>query len=362
MDRQPLVTIVMPVRNEAAHLERGLDAIDAQTYPSDRIEILVVDGGSTDGTLDLVRRRMDADPRIRLLGGAGVNTPAAMQLGIEAARGEVVAKIDGHGWVNERFVERAVTGLEGDEAVGCVGPIIVPVAESSVERAIAVARFSRLGVGGGVYTLDEREQETDTVQCGVYRRSALMNAGGFDPDLPFGEDEEANHRLREAGWRICLDPVMRFSYRVRPSVRALFRQYFRYGRARVAVVRRHPGFLRLKHAAPAVLVVILTGSLVIGPIGGWRVIGAPWIGYGLAVLVGGAYLAARAGFRRIDLVALALAAIHLGYGLGSLRGLLDSGPQRGPQGGKGLAGAGMEHERMADQPEPEQQNRQRGAG
>jgi len=314
-------------------------------------------------TAELVHERAARDPRIRLLGGPGVNTPAAMELGIEAARGEIVAKVDGHGWVNARFVEAAVAGLQADERIGCVGGIIEPVAETDVERAIAIARFSRLGVGGGVYTLGERPQETDTVQCGVYRRDALVEAGGFDPELPFGEDEEANFRLRQHGWRIRLEPAMRFRYRVRPSIGALFRQYFRYGRARVAVVRRHPSFFRLKHAAPGALVLTLAVCAVVGLAGGWWwVASVVWIGYGLAVVSGALYLAARARFGRPDLVALALIALHLGYGLGTLRGLLDSGPQRGAQGSQRLAGAGVQDHRMADQAQPEQQDRQRGPG
>jgi len=362
MDREPLVSIVMPVRNEAAHLARALDAIDAQTYPRDRIEVLVVDGGSTDGTVELVRERANRDPRVRLLGGRDVNTPAAMQLGIAAARGEIVAKVDGHGWVNGRFVELAVAELSGAERIGCVGGIIEPVAETDAERAIAIARFSRLGVGGGVYTLAERPQDTDTVQCGVYRRDALVAAGGFDPELAFGEDEEANFRLRRDGWRVRLEPGMRFRYRVRPRIGALLRQYFRYGRARVAVVRRHPAFFRLKHAAPGALVLALAISGLLGPFGGWWWLGVLWIGYGLAVLIGGLALAARAGFRRPDLVALALVALHLGYGLGTLRGLVDSGPERRAQGGERVAGAGMEDEGVADQPQPEEEDRQRGPG
>src|SRR3954471_19785849 len=97
---RPLVSIVMPVRNKAAYLEDSFRAIDAQTYPADRIEILVVDGGSTDATVEMVRRRSASDPRTRLLGGPGVNTPQAMNVGIEASRGAYVGKVDGHGFIN----------------------------------------------------------------------------------------------------------------------------------------------------------------------------------------------------------------------------------------------------------------------
>src|SRR5919109_1333574 len=232
----PLVSLVMPVLNEAEHLSTALDAIDRQTYPADRLELLIVDGGSTDHTLEFVQQRMKDDSRIRLLGGRGVNTPMAMNLGIEASTGDFIAKIDGHGWSDERFVDTAVTTMLVDETVGCVGGSIVPVAETTAERANAIARFSLLGVGSGIYTAPKRLHETETVQCGVYRRRAIIDAGGFDPSLPYGEDEEANYRVRQAGWKVLFNPGMPFHYRVRPSASALFRQYYRYGHARVAVV------------------------------------------------------------------------------------------------------------------------------
>jgi succinoglycan biosynthesis protein ExoA len=321
---RPLVSIVMPVRNEAAYLDDSFRAIDAQTYPADRMEILVVDGGSTDATVETVRRRSESDPRTRLLGGAGVNTPRAMNVGIEASRGAYVAKVDGHGFVNPAFIALAAETLDGDPAVGCVGGIIEPMATTAVQRAIQVARFSRLGVGGGVYTARPVRQDVDTVQCGVYRRSVLDAIGGFDPDMQFGEDEEINHRVRAAGARIVLEPAMQFRYHVRPTLKALFRQYFNYGRARIKVVRKHPGFLRPKHLVPSIVVVALAVSVPLGLLSIWVpviVIG----GYVVALLIAGVVLAVRASSANAVVVAGALACLHLGYGLGMLRGLVDEG-------------------------------------
>ena len=321
---RPLVSMVMPIRNEAAFIERSFAAIREQSYPADRIEIVVVDGGSTDGTIELVRTWMARDPQITLLGGPGVNTPLAMNLGITASSGSLVAKVDGHGWMNAEFIETAVDVLAKDQSVGCVGGRIVPVAETDVERANSYARFSRLGVGAGVYTAPDMLHATDTVQCGVYRRSALADAGGFDPFLAYGEDEELNYRVRLAGWSIVFHPGMQFHYRVRPSVASLFRQYLRYGRARVAVVRKHPRFFRAKHAMPGALVLALVVALLLLVADGTRVIGAVVLAtYGLLVAAGATWLAAKYRFPKAHLIAASLLALHLGYGLGALRGLWD---------------------------------------
>ena len=222
-------------------------------------------------------------------------TRAAMNVGIEASSGAYIAKVDGHGWVNPDFVTAAVAVLTADKYVGCVGGEIVPIADTEIERAIKVARFSRLGVGGGIYTARLVTHDIDTVQCGVYRTDVLRAIGGFDLNLQFGEDEEVNHRVRATGHRIVFEPRMRFYYHVRPTFRSLFRQYRNYGRARVAVVRKHPSFLRAKHLFPALLVSALATSLVVG------VLVSPIIplvvtgGYALALAAGGLILSNSSG-------------------------------------------------------------------
>jgi glycosyltransferase involved in cell wall biosynthesis len=318
----PLVSVVMPVRNEGSYLAASFDALERQTYPRDRIEILVVDGGSTDGTRDMVRDRAATDARIRLLGGPGVNTPAAMNVGAAATTGTYIAKVDGHGYVNPDFLAVAVGVLESDPAIGCVGGVIVPIATTSVQRAIQAARFSVLGVGVGIYTAAPVRHDIDTVQCGVYRRDVLEAIGGFDPALQFGEDEEVNFRVRASGRRIVYEPAMAFRYHVRPTLGSLFRQYHNYGRARVAVVRKHPSFLRPKHLAPSALLVALAVTAVTCLVAPWPAVVA-WGGYAGGLVVAGIALGGRHRQARPDLIALALACLHLGYGLGMLRGLGD---------------------------------------
>jgi succinoglycan biosynthesis protein ExoA len=323
---QPLVSVIMPVKNEGRHLAEGLAALERQTYPRERIEILLVDGGSTDGTLRIAEDAAGRDPRIRLLGGPGVNCPAGMNLGIAESGGEIVAKVDGHGRVADDFLATAVARLRSDPSIGCVGGQIVPLAGTQVAVANRIARFSVFGVGAGVYTTEKAVHDVATVQCGVYRRDALERAGLFAPEMQFGEDEELNHRLRATGARIVYDPSIRFLYHIRPTFGGLFRQYRNYGRARVQVVRKHADFLRPKHLAPALLVLALVAAVPVAillPAFAWAgglVIG----GYLVAVFGAAFFLAARADFARPDLVAISLMCLHLGYGIGTWLGLAEA--------------------------------------
>lgn len=328
--QSPLVSVVIPTMNEAAYLGAAFDSLRAQTYPQDRLEILVVDGGSSDGTVDFAVAAAKADTRVRVMGGPGVNCPAALNIGISAARGTIVWYIGGHGQADPRFLEIGVAHLISDPTIGCVGGEIVPAGEGRTARANMIARFSIFGVGRGVYTASPVLQDSDTVQWGAYRKDALQRAGLFDADLQFGEDEELNFRIRRLGLRILYDPAMKITYFARPTLQGLFRQYRNYGRARARVLRKHPSFFSLKHIVPAALVLALVAA-AIAPF----VVPAAWPlsllvigGYAAFIAFGSLLLAVRERFSRPHAIALSLLALHVGYGLGMLRGVVDLAGRR----------------------------------
>lgn len=316
----------MPVMNEALFLDAGLCAIQNQTYPEGRMEIFVVDGGSTDNTVASAEASSKKDRRIRVISRGRLNCPQAMNAGIDQSRGKYIAKIDGHGYVNERFIEIAVAAMEADSGIHCVGGRIVPITKTIAEKANSIARFSPFGVGSGVYTLEPKVQYVDTVQCGVYRRDALVRAGAFDPGLQFGEDEEVNYRITAQGGKILFHPEMVYQYCIRPSLKSLFRQYYGYGKARLKVLRKFPGFFRLKHIVPSAVVL----SVTLSPL--WLLLPSPWgilacVAPGLYfcfIASGSIYLAARNKFPALYRIAASLVALHYGYGLGLLSGFLSS--------------------------------------
>jgi succinoglycan biosynthesis protein ExoA len=315
----PAVDVIISTLDEEHYVGRCLDAVIAQDYPPELVRIWLIDGGSTDGTVALARRRAADDPRLTVIAdGRRRNLPEALNVAIERSSAELVAKIDAHGFPERDFLSRAVAAFDGPD-IGCVGGMPIQEGETRFGEALAAARGSRFGVGGGTYAIKGDRRFVDSVQCGVYRRSALERVGGFDPAMNFGEDDELNWRVVQAGYRILLDRRIRFHYIARPTWRSAYRQYRNYGEARVSVVRRHRAFLRPHHLAPALFVgggaTLAAGSLV-SPVAR-RLLAAAVTAY-----AGAALTAARdaAPAQRLR-IAAAFAALHLGYGAGMLRAL-----------------------------------------
>jgi cellulose synthase/poly-beta-1,6-N-acetylglucosamine synthase-like glycosyltransferase len=322
----PTVDVVISTFNEERHVGRCLDEVMAQDYPPDRVRVWLVDGGSTDGTVELVRRRAAVEPRLELIAdGRRRNLPEALNLAIERSSGELVAKVDAHGYPERDFLSRAVAAFAaGDPELGCVGGMPIQEGETRFGGALAAARGSAFGVGGGTYAIKGDRRFVDSVQCGVYRRAVLDHVGAFDPAMTFGEDDELDWRVVQAGYRILLDRRIRFHYITRPTWRAAYRQYRNYGEARVNVVRRHPGFLRPHHLAPAVFVTGL-GALVAGSVASRRArrsLGAAATAYSGAALAAAAKATPQRDPASILRIAAAFFALHAGYGVGMLRRLL----------------------------------------
>lgn len=321
----PTVDVVMSTYNEEAYIERCLDAVLEQDYAPERTRILLVDGGSTDRTVEIVRRRATSDNRFTVIAdGRRLNLPEALNVALERSSGEFVAKIDAHGYPERDFVRRAVEAFaDGPSDLACVGGRPTQHGETAFGSAAALARTSRFGVGASGYADDRSLAFVDTVQCGVYRRDALSRVGNFDPRMNYGEDEEVNWRLRQAGYRILVDERIRFQYFARPTWPALYRQYRNYGAARVAVMSKHREFMRIHHFVPALAVctaVALAASAPFVPIARYVALGGI-AAYGSLALF---FAAAAAGPRDpalVGRVAAAFLALHCGYGVGMLRGL-----------------------------------------
>jgi glycosyltransferase involved in cell wall biosynthesis len=321
----PVVSVIMAVRNEEGFIGPCLQALAQQDYPRENFEVIVLDGESTDATIS------EAQTAAAELGVPDVfltnrkrTTAAGLNLGLSMARGEIIVKVDGHTLVDPRFLSAGVRALResGADAVG--GPIRT-VGRGPVGQAIALAVSSPFGVGDAAFRHATEAQWTDSVAFGAYRREVFERIGGFDEDALYGEDDEFNYRLRDAGGRILLTPEIGSVYYSRSSYGSLSRQYWRYGIAKAGVLRTHPGRLRWRHLVPSALVASLVGLRLLSPIARpfarlHAVVVGTYAGFCLFASV---WVAFKGGHWRIaPLIPLAFPCIHLPAGAGLLYGFL----------------------------------------
>ena len=235
MSAAPLLTVVVPMLNEAADIAGCLEAVTAQTYPRDRLEVLLVDGGSTDGTVEValataaalgVPARVVANPRRRQAPG--------LNCGLAEARGEFLIRVDARSRPGPEHCARVAAIFERRPEVGVVGGGQRPIERSASRRDRMVARAldNRWTTGLARYRRSTVAGPADTVWLGAYRVEALRSLGGWDESLALNEDYELNERCRRNGAVVWFDPELTAGYLPRRSVRALGRQYLAYGRTK----------------------------------------------------------------------------------------------------------------------------------
>lgn len=316
---QELVTVVVPARDEQAHLAACLDSVLAQTHRC--LQVVVVDGASTDRTAEIVREYAARDPRVELLSNPQGVIPVSLNLALAAARGRWLVRVDAHATVPPDYVATAVELLSAGRWAA-VGGRKDGVGTTPAGRAVAAVMASRFGVGGSTYHHGTRPQEVEHVPFGAYSVEVARELGGWDPRLTVNQDFELDHRLRKAGHRLLFDPRLTIQWHCRQSVPDLFRQYHRYGRGKVRVARLHPDSVRPRHLAAPALVAALGVAAVIVP---RRPAVAAAVMAPYAALLAG--VAAQVG-RGVDRqarpwVAPGFLAMHLGWGLGFWRGVGD---------------------------------------
>jgi succinoglycan biosynthesis protein ExoA len=318
---EPLVSVLMPVRNEQRHIREALESVLAQDVA---LEVLVVDARSTDDTRQLVESI--GDPRVRILDNPRRVIPVALNIGLAHAKGRYVARVDGHMRISPDYLATGLAVLDGDPQVAAVGGIRVAGAVSPTGRAIATALGSPFGVGNSVNHYATTAQDTDHASGGIYRVDVARSVGGWDEQLPVNEDVDFDHRILRAGYRIRFDPAMQMYWRVRESLPAFARQYRRYGRGKAGLVRKNgSGAVRARHlVAPALVCTVATAGAV-GVSGRPRLAAAmvaPYLGAIGVATVRTVRRGRSSEAPRPVTLAAAFATMHLAWGLGFLEGLL----------------------------------------
>lgn len=312
-----LVTVVVPARDEELSIGSCLDSILAQDHR--HLQVVVVDNGSRDRTGQVVRGYAARDARVELLHNSRGGISASLNVGLAAARGVWLVRVDAHSTVPPNYVRIAVDHLRHG-SWGGVGGRKDAVGLTPAGRAIAVAMGSRFGVGGSTYHHGTAPQVVDHVPFGAYPTALAREVGGWDVDLSANEDYEFDYRLRRRGHQLLFDPALRIDWRCRQSVPDLFRQYRRYGSGKARVVVLHPGATSPRHLVGAGLVAWLLAAAALSvrrPLAGLAAV-APYAA-GVAVASAVTVPAVDPDARRW--LPAAFVAMHTGYGAGFWQGL-----------------------------------------
>lgn len=323
-----LVSVIVPCFNEEKTIKLLLQALIEQTYPLERLEVIIADGLSSDQT----RKRIDefsqqnADLKVHVIDNTRRNIPAGLNVALQAASGEVIVRLDAHSAPQADYIARCVDALEkgmGDN-VGGVWKIRPPL-DHWQAQGISVAAAHPLGVGDAHYRHADQAMWVDTVPFGSFYRSLIDRIGFYDETLLANEDYEFNVRIRRSGGKIWLDPAIRSTYFSRSNLRELARQYWRYGFWKAKMLRRYPDTIRWRQALPPIFVLSLLGLAILSI---WLTF-ARWIimlellVYCLVLFAAGLQVA----FKQKDLrylisVPLAIATMHLSWGSAFLWSLL----------------------------------------
>lgn len=320
--RLPRVSVLMPVRNEAAYVARSLGAVLEQDYPSDRLQVLVADGMSTDGTREIVEEIAARQPTVCLLDNPGLIASTALNLATKAASGDVLVRVDGHCQIASDYISNCVRHLVKDGVDG-VGGSVDTIGENRSAEVIAIAMSSRFGVGGSAFrTTSGKTMLADTIPFPAYTREIVETVGPYDESLVRNQDDEYNYRIRKHGGRLLLAADVRSRYYSRASIASLWRQYFGYGFWKARVLHKHPRQMSVRQFVPGLFVACLIVGAVLSPFSksARRMLWTTLVAYGGASGVASVSAAARTEWQNLPKLLLAFGALHFSYGTGFLWG------------------------------------------
>lgn len=318
------VSVIVPVYNEEKYIGRCIETVLKQDYNKKRIEVLLVDGASTDKTCEIILSYCHKYPFIHLLHNPNKTVPYAMNIGIRQALGEYVVRLDAHSEYADDYISKCMEYLEKTKADNVGGPTIAR-GKDNMQKVIAASYSSAFALGwGGQYKFC-CEGYVDTVFLGAYKKETLLRIGLYDEKFSCNEDDELNYRIIKNGGKIFMTPAIRSIYYPRNSLKELFVQYYRYGKWKVAVIRKHGKPARISHLIPVSFVCFNILGIVMSFLSIVR-----WI-YGLVVIfywLINLYFSITnkhvSGVKNKFMLCLVHFVLHVSYGLGFFKGLLIS--------------------------------------
>ena len=321
---KPAVSVIVPCRNERDQIEACLRSILAQESPTGDFEVIVADGRSDDGTLNVLKKFASEESRLRVIDNPQRNVANGLNSAIRQAQGDIIIRMDSHTTYASDYIRHCVEVLKETNANNVGGPW---VAEGTgfLGTAIAAAFQSPFSTGGALGHDPTYEGSVDTVYLGCWRREVFDRIGFFDEELVRNQDDEFNLRLRRANGKIWQSPRIKSKYYPRECLRSLFQQQLQYGYWKVRVIQKHKIPASIRHVVPAAFVlslIILPLMSLASPLAGWACLGLAGA-YSVCNITASFLTARRTGWKIFPLLPVVFTCYHFPYGLGFLRGIWD---------------------------------------
>jgi succinoglycan biosynthesis protein ExoA len=325
MELYPLVSIIIPTLNEERHIKICLDSVFDQTYPSTSLEIFVLDGESTDQTVEIIKELQSFHPNLYLLNNKKKIQSAAFNLGLDNSKGDIIIRLDAHCTYESNYILYIVENhLESE--YGNVGGYcyVKPGSNTLIANAIALINSSKFGLGGASFRVGKVRKLTDSVPFGAFPKKVISIVGKMNEDLPRGEDNEYNSRLRKAEYKILFDPRIIAYYYSRQNLILFLKQMFDNGFSIGVLMHLSVRAINLRHIIPLLFVGFLIISTFFSffytPIGTILVI--VLIIYFLLNFINGVQMVSRNEIKLIPIMIFTTFFVHLNYGIGTLYGLV----------------------------------------
>lgn len=329
----PTATVIVPCRNEIAHIQSFLADLERQVEQVPGLDIIIADGMSDDGTREILASWGGRLPTLRVIDNPRRHVSPGLNAAILASRSDYIIRMDVHTRYADDYCRQCME-VAVETGAANVGGAARTEPVGYMPSVIAAAYGSPFAVGGARFHFEDFEGEVDTVTYGCWPRAVLLEVGMFDENLVRNQDDELNFRLRKAGLVVWQSARIRSWYRPRGSLTQLFRQYHQYGFWKVAVIRKHGAAASWRHYVPAAFVaagIVLFLAMWIFRPAAW-LFGAWLAAYVAFIGTGSLTTARRRGWKLLPMLPAAFVAFHWGYGLGFLRGLL----QRAGGGARGV--------------------------
>lgn len=319
------VAVIIPTLNEERFIARCLDSVIAQSYPFEEMDVMVVDGGSKDRTKEIVEEYHEQYPNVRFLNNPGRIQSIAFNIGVKNSDAPYIVRLDAHALYEKDYIQKCIDGLKADSTRGNVGGrcIILPYNDTLWAETNAILNYCKFGIGGSAFRVGMKPDYVDSVPFGAFPRSVFDEVGGMREDLPRGEDNEYNSRIRKAGYKVYFDPKIESSYYARPTIKTSCKQMYANGESIGHLFYVDKDSVGLRHLVPLLFVVAIIvggiGSLICKPI---FYIWLAGLGlYFLCDIVASLMSAKEHGWKYFLPLFLMFFLVHISYGVGTIKGV-----------------------------------------